>query len=178
MKEYKQIPFMKTDIDGGCWEQKQELVRDTSVQAIYDRFSETHRFDFFENDWDSSKNYAPHIFWDSDVAKWMETAAFLLAKQDIPELRRICEKIVDSIEKYQEDTGYFNSFYQKVEKDMRWKDRSRHELYCAGHLMEAAVAYYEATAKTGAALMEKYADYIKKVFIDENAPLQTPATGD
>ena len=176
MKKNQFVPFLKTDITGGFWKEKQDMVADTSVFAIFDRFSDTHRFDFFEDDWSAEKGYMPHIFWDSDVAKWMETAAYILAKREDARLLEICEGIVDKIEHYQEDSGYFNSFYQKVEPHMRLKDRSRHELYCAGHLMEAAVAYYEATGKDRMLrAMEKYADYIDKIFVQENlASFRTP----
>ncbi len=170
------ISFERTDITGGFWRRRQEMVAEVSIHSIYDRFTDTHRFDFIENDWHSSKEYAPHIFWDSDVAKWMESAAYILEKRESAKLLEICERIVDAIERYQGQDGYFNSFYQKVDPDMRFKDRSRHELYCAGHLMEAAVAYYNATGKDRMLrAMEKYADYIDRVFVKENlASYRTP----
>jgi DUF1680 family protein len=170
------IPFDRTDITGGFWKKKQDMVAEVSIQAIYDRFKDTHRFDFFENDWDSSKKYAPHIFWDSDVAKWMESAAYIIEKRESPKLLEICEGIVDAIERYQGEDGYFNSFFQKIDPEMRFKDRSRHELYCAGHLMEAAVAYYNATGRDRMLrAMEKYADYIDDIFVKENlASYRTP----
>ncbi|MGI5899537.1 MAG: glycoside hydrolase family 127 protein [Christensenellales bacterium] len=170
------VPFDSTDITGGFWKKRQDIVAEVSIHSIYDRFTDTHRFDFFENDWDSSKEYSPHIFWDSDVAKWMESAAYILEKRGSPELLEVCERIVDAIERYQGEDGYFNSFFQKVDPQMRFKDRSAHELYCAGHLMEAAVAYYNATGKDRMLrAMEKYAAYIDRIFVKENlASYRTP----
>jgi hypothetical protein len=170
------VSYRQTVIDGEFWQYKQEMVRQTTLPLIYQRFVASGRFPVFEFDWNPDKPYKPHQFYDSDVAKWMESAAYLLAKKDDPEMRAICEHVVDVIEKHQDENGYFNSYFMQVAPDMRFKNRNDHELYCAGHLMEAAVAYYEATGqKRMLKLMEKYALYIKKVFIEEkSAAFMTP----
>ena len=72
--------------------------------------------------------------------------------------------------------GYFNSYYQNVEPHQRWTRRENHELYCAGHLIEGAVAYYEALGKRRFLdIMLKYAEYIYKIFVvDKSAQFVTP----
>ena len=75
----RNIPFEKTLITGGFWADKQNLVRTVSMRSIYDRFTETGRFDAFNFDWKEGMPNKPHIFWDSDVAKWLESAAYLIA---------------------------------------------------------------------------------------------------
>ena len=112
----------------------------------------------------------PHIFWDSDVAKWMEAVAYLLEKQPEPELERVVEDTIDEIERHQGADGYVNSYFTGVEPAKRWHDRWAHELYCAGHLMEAAVAWRRATGRDRfLKIMCRYADYIDRVFRQEKS---------
>ena len=110
------------------------------------------------------------------MAKWIEGAAYILQKHDVPELREKIDGLIDLIEKNQLKDGYFNTHYITVDPQARFTDRSCHELYCAGHLMEAGVAYFEATGSDRLLkACEKYADLIKKVFIDEDsAAFSTP----
>ena len=71
----KTVDFSQTKILGGFWKQKQDMVRKTTIYAVYDRFVETGRFDAFKFNWKEGMPNQPHIFWDSDVAKWLEAAA-------------------------------------------------------------------------------------------------------
>ena len=170
----KNIDFSNVKITGGFWKARQDLVRSVTVDAVYDRFSDTGRFEVF--DFDKTSKVRPHIFWDSDVAKWMEGVAYLVAEKREPHLEAIMENLIDLIEKNQDECGYFNIFFQTIEPENRFKNRDCHELYCAGHLMEAAVAYYQATSKRKFLdLMCKYADYIEKRFkIDKDTDFVTP----
>ena len=161
------IDFRKTDITDGFWRNKTDLVSEVSVFNVYKRFKETGRFDALLCNWKNGEPNEPHIFWDSDVAKWIESVAFILEKKESAELEKYVDEAVDAIYFNQEKCGYFNSCYQVHDK-ARWSDRTDHELYCAGHFVEAAVAYYRATGKRKLLdVMEKYLDYIKKIFIDE-----------
>ena len=170
----KSVDFSNVKITNGFWKERQDLVRSVTVNAVYDRFSDTGRFEVFK--FDKGSNVKPHIFWDSDVAKWMEGVAYLLMERNEPHLEAIMENLIDLIEKNQDKCGYFNIFFQTVEPENRFKNRDCHELYCAGHLMEAAVAYYQATSKRKFLdLMCKYADYIEKRFkIDKDTDFVTP----
>ena len=160
----------------GFWKQMQELNSKITVNAVYDRFYETGRIDAFRFDWKEGEPKQPHFFWDSDVAKWMEGAAYIMAKEHRPDLEKKVESLIDEIEKNQCEDGYFNIYFTVVKPEARWSCRNWHELYCAGHLMEAACAYYEVTGRDRfLRVMEKYADYIKKVFVDEHsASFTTP----
>ncbi len=158
------------NVTGGYLFEKQELNRQTTMNAVYDFFSESGRIDAFKMDYKDGDEKQPHIFWDSDVAKWMEAAAYILEKRPDPELEAKVDAIVDCIEKGQAKDGYFNIFFTVVQPGDRFTDRDYHELYCAGHLMEAAVAYAEATGKTKFLdCMEKYADCIYRVFVEEKS---------
>ena len=147
---------------------KQELNRKITVDAVYDRFYETGRMEAFKFNYKEGDEKRPHYFWDSDVAKWMEGAAYILAEHPDAELERKVDELVADIKAHQEPDGYFNIYYTVVEPGQRFTNRDRHELYCAGHLMEAAVALDEYLGKRDLLdCMEKYADLIKKIFIDE-----------
>lgn len=170
----KKVDFSNIKITGGFWKQRQDLVRNVTTKAVYDRFYETGRIEAFK--FDKNAKEQPHIFWDSDVAKWMEGVAYLLVEKSEPELEKMVEDLIDLIEKNQDECGYFNIFFTVVEPQNRFTNRDCHELYCAGHLMEAAVAYYYATGKRKFLdLMCKYADYIEKRFkIDRDTGFVTP----
>lgn len=170
-EKMKHFTYREVTLTGGFPASKEKLNRDVTIHAVYDRFAETGRIEAFHF---QSENV--HIFWDSDVAKWMEGAAYILAKHPDAALEQKVEHLIDCIEKNQSEDGYFNTYYTVKEPTGRWTKRDHHELYCAGHLIEAAVAYAEATSKERfLGCMEKYADYIEKVFVTENsAAFSTP----
>ncbi len=172
----KLIPHSQVNLKSGFFFDKQELNRKTTINAVYDRFSETGRIGSFKLGFPEKDPIQPHFFWDSDVAKWMEGAAYILHHTPDVALEAKVDEIVDDIARNQCEDGYFNIFFTVVQPENRWANRDWHELYCAGHLMEAAVAYAEATGKTKfLACMEKYADYIAKVFMeDHSANFHTP----
>ena len=166
----KLIPYNQVNLRSGFFFDKQELNRKTTINAVYDRFTETGRIGSFKMGFPEKDPIQPHYFWDSDVAKWMEGAAYILHKNPDPDLEARVDEIVEDIARNQHEDGYFNIFFTVVQPENRWANRDWHELYCAGHLMEAAVAYAEATGKTKfLSCMAKYADYIAKVFMEDHA---------
>lgn len=170
------VSFKNVSLNSGFLYEKQHLNKSVTIDAVYNRFYETGRIGAFNCDWKEGMEHKPHFYWDSDVAKWIEGAAYLLQKEDNPTLEAKIERIIDKIEEHQDKDGYFNIYFTVCEPKKRYTDRNMHELYCAGHLFEAAVAYFEATGKERfLTLMEKYADYIKRVFMDEkSADFVTP----
>lgn len=172
----KAVNYKNVTLKSGFLHQKQMLNKNVTIDAVYNRFYETGRIEALKFNWKEGMPNKPHFFWDSDVAKWVEGAAYVLQKEYNAELEAKVESIIDDIEANQGSDGYFNTYFTVCEPDGRFTDRDKHELYCAGHFFEAAVAYYEATGKDRLLkLMEKYADYIKKVFIDEkSAAFVTP----
>ena len=88
------------------------------------------------------------VFQDSDVAKWLEAAAYSLALKPDDALSARVDDMVALIGRCQQDDGYLNTYFTVREPENRWKNLLEcHELYCAGHLMEAAAALYEAVGK-------------------------------
>ena len=127
---------------------------------------ETKRLEAFRLDWKEGMPDQPHFFWDSDVAKVLEGMAYDLILNPDPERKKELDEYVDLVCSAQRPDGYLNIFFTVVAPDMRWKNlHEYHELYCAGHLMEAAVAHWQATGKRNFLdCMCRYADYIASVF--------------
>lgn len=92
--------------------------------------------------------FGGRCFQDSDVAKWLEGVAYYLETNRDPELEKIADEAIEIIGKAQQDDGYLDTYFIVAEPDKRWTNlRDWHELYCAGHFIEAAVAYYNSTGK-------------------------------
>lgn len=162
----KRISYLDVEITGGFWAEKQQLVADVSLYNIHKRFSETGRFEAIKCVRNDAKK--PHIFWDSDVAKWLESAAYVLAKKRNEKLYRLADEAIADICKNQLECGYFNSYFQVYEPESIFCKRTEHELYCAGHLIEAAVALHDAGVDERLfAAMIKYADYIYTRFFEK-----------
>ena len=82
------------------------------------------------------------------LPKWLEGVAYALEVRPDTELEERADKVIEIIEKAQQDDGYLNTFFTIKEPEHRWQNLQEcHELYCAGHMMEAAAAYYEVTGK-------------------------------
>ncbi len=170
----KNVSYLNVDIKEGFWKEKLDMISDVTVQSVYNRFNETHRFSALDCFWKEGDPDMPHIFWDSDVAKWIEGVAYSLKNKKNPEMEAKCDEAIAKICKNADENGYFNSHFLVTGE--RFTLREEHELYCLGHLIEAAVAYYEATGKR--ALLDamcKYTDYVEKVFLKEKtAAFVTP----
>ncbi len=160
------IPFPRVTIDGPFWGPRLATNRDVSIKHVYRQAAVTGRLDALKLNWQPGDSFTPHRFWDSDVAKWIEAASYTLHTHPDPDLQATLDRVVDLLVGAQQPDGYLNSYFTTVEPDKRWTNlRDAHELYCAGHLMEAAVAHYEATGQRD--LLEtltRYADLIDHTF--------------
>lgn len=172
------IPFYKTKLDGSFWGKKQQVSRNVTIDSVYARFKETHRFDALKCNLEQQKNegWKPHIFWDSDAAKWIEGLAFALEHGRDERLEAMADELIDDMCANQLEDGYYNCYFNIYDTDKKFKLRHEHELYCLGHLIEAAVAYYHATGKDKLlGLVERYTDLVIKVFTEEkSAAFVTP----
>lgn len=172
----KNLRFDCIQIKDGFWRFYTDLNRQSVVKHVYDRFEETGRFDALRCDWKEGDPNKPHIFWDSDVVKWMEGVAYILEETPAPEWEAIVDEMVDRIAENQRADGYFNSYYLTCEPSGIFKDRTCHELYCVGHAIEAAIAYHKATGKDKfLKCVLKNVDMIQRVFVEEqSAAFVTP----
>ncbi|MCR3761602.1 glycoside hydrolase family 127 protein [Clostridium felsineum] len=89
-----------------------------------------------------------YVFQDSDVYKWLEAVAYSLTTGEDKKLEKTADEVINLIEMAQEDDGYLDTYFTIDAKERKFKRLlESHELYCAGHFIEASVAYYEATGK-------------------------------
>ena len=172
----KNLDFVCTTISGGFWGFYNNLNRESIAKNVYARFRETGRFDALKCDWQEGAPNKPHIFWDSDVVKWIEGVAYLMEKSPEPELESLIDEVINDIAKNQRNDGYFNSYFLTVAPSDIFTDRGCHELYCVGHAIEAAIAYHKATGKRK--LLDcvlKSVDMIYRVFaLEQSAAFVTP----
>ncbi|MEP7292942.1 MAG: beta-L-arabinofuranosidase domain-containing protein [Chloroflexota bacterium] len=164
-EKLKAVPLKGVAIESGFWGARQATNRDRTIPAITHQMEITGRLDAWHLNWQPGQP-KPHIFWDSDAGKWLEAIAYSLATHPNAEFEQKADEIIDLIEKAQQPDGYLNIYFTAVEPENRWTNlRDRHELYDAGHLIEAAVAYYEATGKRKLLdVMSRYADHIAMQF--------------
>lgn len=172
----KNLHFANTKINNGFWKFYEELNRTQITKNVYNRFEETGRFDALFCNWHEGMPNRPHIFWDSDVVKWIEGAAYQLEVKPSAELEAAVDELIDRIAKSQRADGYFNSYYLSIEPSKIFSDRNCHELYCIGHMIEAAIAYHKATGKDKLLNCAcKAIDLIYRVFVEEqSAAFMTP----
>jgi len=169
----KNFSLKDSRITDGFWANRQTINAENTIPAVYNRFKETGRFDALKCE---KKETPTHIFWDSDVAKWLESAAYLLFRKEDKQIRAWYDEAVEDICKSQREDGYFNSFFQVYEPDKIFTVRDKHELYCAGHLFEAAVAgkqYLNDDRLLN--FSEKYVNYIYERFVEKkDASFRSP----
>lgn len=165
-KMVKPVSFTNVVIDDAFWSPRIKVNREQTIPHQYQQSKETGRIEAFKLKWKPGMKDEPHIFWDSDVAKWLEAASYSLATHPDPELDRLVDEVITLIASAQQPDGYLNIYFTVVKPGERWTDLSdAHELYCAGHLIEAGVAHYEATKKRKLLdVVCRYADHIDSVF--------------
>lgn len=123
---------------------------------------------------DAEGNHYGWVFQDSDVYKWLEAAAYTLENDMDSELKALADRVVDLIGSAQEEDGYLGTYFTIEEPERKFKRLSEsHELYCAGHFLEAAVAYFHATgSKKVVEMARKLADCIDRHFGREEGKIR------
>lgn len=164
-RSFHPVSYLKVKINDSFWSSHLKVNRESTIPYEYEQCKKTGRIDVLHLD-QNAKQLNPHIFWDSDIAKWIEAASYSLSQYDDPKVKVRMDEVIDLITEAQQPDGYINSYYTLMSPEERWTDlEGGHELYCAGHMIEAAVAHFEATGKkTLLEVVCRYADYIDSVF--------------
>ena len=145
----RNIPVHAVTITSGFWAQRRDTNVNSSIPSMEKLLEANGRMDNFRRL--SGKTDAPQrgpVYSDSDVYKWTEAAAFVLQSGDRPALRAQIDKIIADIAAAQEPNGYLGTYYVRERAAQRMTpdvQRSGHELYDIGHLLQGAIAYYRAT---------------------------------
>jgi uncharacterized protein len=154
-------------IEGGLWARRQATNRDAALPHGYRMLEAAGNLENLRiAAGRSTGRYQGPVFMDSDVYKWIEAAAYEYARDPGDWLLSRMTAAIDIIGAAQGEDGYLNSHYQVAEPGSRWTDFAQgHELYCAGHLFQAAVAHHRATGEDGLLRIAcRFADYLDTTF--------------
>lgn len=172
-RQFRPLPVPNVEL-AGLFGARQDAICNSTAATLLDRCVEAGMIRAIDVDQPSPGIVIPlqawsgstQMFWDSDLGKSIETIAYSLYRRPNAELEARADAIIDMYEKLQQEDGYLNAWFQRVQPGRRWTNlRDHHELYCAGHLIEAAVAYYQATGKRKLLdIMSRFADYMITVF--------------
>ena len=163
------VPLKQVAIADGFWAERQRVNRERTIPAIYRKLEETGRI----KAWSMVRTHemprersVVHMFWDSDTGKWLEAVAYSLATHPDPDLKAIADELINAVASAQQDDGYLNTYFPVLHPAGKWANlRDWHELYNAGHLIEAAVAYAQATGERKLLdTLRRFADCIDATF--------------
>jgi DUF1680 family protein len=161
------VPFQAVHIDDAFWSPRIQTNRKVTIEANLHQCEITGRIKNFAiaGRLESGKHEGL-LFNDSDLYKVIEGIAYTLATERDPQVEKRTDAIIEKIAAAQQPDGYLNTYYMLVKPQERWKNiQHGHELYCAGHLIEAAVAYHQATGKSKLLdVARRLADHIATVF--------------
>lgn len=161
------VNFSKVTINDEFWKPKIDNVATKTLQAcIYQTEEKTGRIRNFEKAARNKGEQHEGIFFDdSDVFKAIEAMAYAIKTNKSHELMVKADEWIDKIAAAQQPDGYLNTYYTLTGLENRWKDMSMHEDYIGGHMIEAAVAYFEATGKRKFLdVAIRWADHFDSVF--------------
>ena len=170
----QEVDLHKLNVTDTFLGEYQRLVRDVVIpyqwDALNDRIEEaepSHAIENFEIAAGRKEGeFYGMVFQDSDVAKWLEAVAWSLCQKPDAELEKTADAVIELVEAAQCEDGYLNTWFTVKAPELRWTNLAEcHELYCAGHMIEAGVAFFQATGKRR--LLEvvcRFADHIDSVF--------------
>jgi DUF1680 family protein len=161
------LPLRNISLDDGFWRARQQVNHSVSLHHGY---RELERAGNFQNlrlaAGLGGGEFRGPVFMDEDLYKWLEAVAYEIGNTQDPELERMAEQTIELLAAAQQQDGYLNSYWQTAKAGERWTDLDHgHEMYCAGHLIQAAVAHRRATGKEN--LLEiacKLTDHIADTF--------------
>lgn len=162
------LPLEAVTLADGFWGHWQDLNRRVTLQHGYQMLEEVGTLDNFRlaAGLTEGQYRGTMVFLDSDVYKWLEAVAYELHVHPDPDLQQRANSVIELVAAAQQADGYLNTYVQVVTRGDRWRDLDfGHELYCAGHLFQAAVAYYRATQTTKLLdIATRFADLIAATF--------------
>jgi DUF1680 family protein len=167
MKQLRPISFAQVEIDDEFWSKRQQTNRAATLPHLFEELERAGNIPNLRLAAEGKcEGYQGPVYMDSDLYKALEAAAYVLKQHPDDPIRAKVDEVIDILERAQQPDGYLNSYFQVVAPDKRWSNlRDWHELYCAGHLIEAAVAHYHATGSERLLnIARRFADYIDSVF--------------
>lgn len=140
------LPFSDVQITGGFWARRQRVNRAVSLRHGYEMLERAGNFRNLRiAAGREAGEFTGRNFYDEDVYKWLEALGWELGRSPQPDLQQLADEAIALLAAVQQPNGYLNSYYQTAEPQNQWTDMDHgHELYCAGHLIQAAVAFHRA----------------------------------
>ena len=174
MRQYSPVNFADVSLEGDFWHERLETVLTRTIPSQHRRLEEYGLLESLTVPQPppplriprGNHNFTTQIFWDSDVGKWIEAASYALRHRRDATIEAQIDEITEWLAKAQLPDGYLNCWYIGREIDKRWTNlRDNHELYCAGHMLEGAIAYFQATGNRRLLdIMLRYVDHIAATF--------------
>ena len=172
--EIQSVALRDVQVADGFFSRYADLVREEVIpyqwEALNDRIPGAEKSGCLRNfriaAGQEAGEFTGMVFQDSDIGKWLEAVAYSLTTHPDAALERTADEVIELLEAAQREDGYLDTYFIVKDPKNRWKClRDCHELYCAGHLLEGAVAYWQATGKDRFLnVMRRYVDYIATVF--------------
>ncbi len=160
------VDFSLVTITDPFWKERMNQVATKTIDAcILYTENKTGRIRNFEKAAKRSGKHEGIYFDDSDVYKALEAMAYSLRNHPDATLEKKADDWIDKISAAQLPDGYLNTYYTLTGLEKRWTDMEKHEDYCAGHLIEAGIAYHSTTGKRK--LLDvaiRFANYIDSTF--------------
>lgn len=148
MKKITPVNFSDVKITDNFWSPRLKNHKDVTLNVCIDQIeNQTGRIRNFEKAALGEGEHSGIYFDDSDVYKALEGMAYSLQNNPDPVLEAKCDEWIDKFAAAQQEDGYINTFYTLTGLDKRWTEMDKHEMYCAGHMIEAGVAYFNVTGK-------------------------------
>ena len=142
------VDFSDVLIEDSFWTPRLDRHKTATIPICIDQIEkETGRMRNFEKAAAGEGEHEGYFFDDSDVYKALEGLAYSLIQHPDPVLEAKCDEWISKIAAAQQEDGYINTYFTLPCPIERWTDMDKHELYCTGHMIEAAIAYYHATGK-------------------------------
>lgn len=166
LKMITPVDFSKVSIEDDFWKPRLEKHKQVTLPVCIDQIeNQTGRIRNFENAAKGAGEHSGIYYDDSDVYKALEGIAYSLVLFPDSLLEQKADNWIDKFAAAQQPDGYINTFYTLTGLENRWTNMSKHEMYCAGHMIEAAVAYYKATGKRKLLDVSiRMADHMMEVF--------------
>ena len=175
------IPLGSVQITDRFWNEEQQLVRDVVIpyqwETLNDRVTDAEHSYCIRNfrvaAGELKCEHGGALFQDSDLYKWLEAVGYCLTLKRDEQLEALADSAIELLESAQEPDGYLDTFNIIKTPGKRWQNLMEgHELYCAGHLIEGAVAYWQATGKARILdVATRFADCIDRTFGAEEGKL-------
>lgn len=175
------VDLTKINIQDPFWSKHVNLVREAIIpyqwKAMNDQIPDAEPSHCLENFKIAAgrKNgeFYGAVFQDTDILKWLEAVGFSLAANKDEELEKTADEVIDLIAEAQQEDGYLDTYFIIREPERKWKNLCEgHELYTAGHMMEAAAAYYQGTGKRRFLdVVQKLADLLCETFGAEDGKI-------